>query len=260
MRYVRMEENRGYTRAANHGAAQASRRVRRLPEQRHRSAARVARGAPRRRAGRSRRGRGRSDAPDPRRARRRGGRGDLVRRLGAQVRGRRQPRGPGIPLPARGRLLLGRLPHDPARELFKEMGGFDEFFAPGYYEDTDLCMALRASGRPSCTSLPHAPCTSVARPSGPSSRPGCTPSRRRGVLGAQQAQIPGEVVGRVVTPLAPGHRGRHAGRPDTRPPPRAAGRRRHRSPDRSVGSVANGLDRASFARDRLRSDVLRRGR
>jgi GT2 family glycosyltransferase len=32
------------------------------------------------------------------------------------------------------------------RRLFAELGGFDEYFAPGYYEDPDLCFALRRAG------------------------------------------------------------------------------------------------------------------
>ena len=32
------------------------------------------------------------------------------------------------------------------RDLFESMGGFDECFVPAYYEDTDLCMRLWASG------------------------------------------------------------------------------------------------------------------
>jgi O-antigen biosynthesis protein len=32
------------------------------------------------------------------------------------------------------------------RDLFERLGGFDERFAPGYYEDTDLCFALREEG------------------------------------------------------------------------------------------------------------------
>jgi GT2 family glycosyltransferase len=31
-------------------------------------------------------------------------------------------------------------------ELFLDVGGFDEIYAPGYYEDTDLCFKLRARG------------------------------------------------------------------------------------------------------------------
>jgi GT2 family glycosyltransferase len=33
------------------------------------------------------------------------------------------------------------------RELFEAVGGFDERYAPGYYEDTDLGFAVRAAGR-----------------------------------------------------------------------------------------------------------------
>ena len=32
------------------------------------------------------------------------------------------------------------------RALFEQLGGFDPVFAPAYYEDTDLCMRLRAAG------------------------------------------------------------------------------------------------------------------
>ena len=32
------------------------------------------------------------------------------------------------------------------RSLWNEVGGFDERFAPAYYEDTDLCFALRDAG------------------------------------------------------------------------------------------------------------------
>ncbi len=39
-----------------------------------------------------------------------------------------------------GALLLVR------RELFEALGGFDERFAPAYYEDADLCMSVRARG------------------------------------------------------------------------------------------------------------------
>ena len=33
------------------------------------------------------------------------------------------------------------------RSMFRELGGFDELFAPGYYEDTDLAFRVRARGR-----------------------------------------------------------------------------------------------------------------
>ena len=33
------------------------------------------------------------------------------------------------------------------RDLFESVGGFDECFAPGFYEDTDLCFTLRSKGR-----------------------------------------------------------------------------------------------------------------
>ena len=32
-------------------------------------------------------------------------------------------------------------------ELLRELEGFDEAFAPGYYEDTDLCFRLRKAGK-----------------------------------------------------------------------------------------------------------------
>ena len=34
-----------------------------------------------------------------------------------------------------------------ATDLFRELDGFDEAFAPGYYEDTDLCFRIREAGR-----------------------------------------------------------------------------------------------------------------
>ncbi len=58
----------------------------------------------------------------------------------------------------------GRNPHDPeygfrrevdycsgacllvGRQLFEAAGGFDECFAPGFYEDSDLCFTLRSTG------------------------------------------------------------------------------------------------------------------
>ena len=33
------------------------------------------------------------------------------------------------------------------RELFEQLGGFDQRYAPAYYEDTDLCMGVRSLGR-----------------------------------------------------------------------------------------------------------------
>jgi glycosyltransferase involved in cell wall biosynthesis len=33
------------------------------------------------------------------------------------------------------------------RDQFQTIGGFDELFAPGYYEDADLCFRVRASGK-----------------------------------------------------------------------------------------------------------------
>jgi GT2 family glycosyltransferase len=33
------------------------------------------------------------------------------------------------------------------RALWEQLGGFDEVYAPAYYEDTDLCLRLRATGR-----------------------------------------------------------------------------------------------------------------
>lgn len=33
------------------------------------------------------------------------------------------------------------------RSTFESLGGFDECFAPGFYEDTDLCFTLRSEGR-----------------------------------------------------------------------------------------------------------------
>lgn len=32
------------------------------------------------------------------------------------------------------------------KELWEQLGGFDELFAPGYYEETDFCMRLREAG------------------------------------------------------------------------------------------------------------------
>ena len=33
------------------------------------------------------------------------------------------------------------------KALFDELGGFDDRYAPAYYEDTDLCFAIRARGK-----------------------------------------------------------------------------------------------------------------
>src|SRR5262249_30187437 len=33
------------------------------------------------------------------------------------------------------------------KDLFTELGGFDQHFAPAYYEDTDLCFRVTRSGR-----------------------------------------------------------------------------------------------------------------
>ncbi|MFW5926623.1 MAG: glycosyltransferase [Wenzhouxiangella sp.] len=46
------------------------------------------------------------------------------------------------------------------RETFRELGGFDERYAPAYYEDTDLCFRLREVGlrviyQPACTIVHH---------------------------------------------------------------------------------------------------------
>ena len=34
-----------------------------------------------------------------------------------------------------------------SRELFNQVGGFDERYVPAYFEDSDLCMSVRASGK-----------------------------------------------------------------------------------------------------------------
>ena len=36
--------------------------------------------------------------------------------------------------------------------MFTELGGFDEAYAPAYYEDADFCMRLAAGGDASSTS------------------------------------------------------------------------------------------------------------
>lgn len=46
------------------------------------------------------------------------------------------------------------------RDLFRQLQGFDEHFAPAYYEDTDLCFRVRAQGlkviyQPACRILHH---------------------------------------------------------------------------------------------------------
>ncbi len=51
------------------------------------------------------------------------------------------------------------------RALFSSLGGFDDFFAPAYYEDTDLCFKARAAGlkviyQPACTVIHHEGATS----------------------------------------------------------------------------------------------------
>ena len=65
------------------------------------------------------------------------------------------PDDPRFALRARGRLLLGRLPARPRARSGDELGGFDERYAPAYYEDTDLCFAVRERGLPG--RLPAAP-------------------------------------------------------------------------------------------------------
>ena len=49
------------------------------------------------------------------------------------------------------------------RSLFEELGGFDEYFAPAYYEDTDLAFRVRAAGYQSTISPSLALCTLRAR-------------------------------------------------------------------------------------------------
>jgi GT2 family glycosyltransferase len=46
------------------------------------------------------------------------------------------------------------------RALFEELGGFDDHYAPAYYEDTDLCFRLEAAGyqvimQPTCVVIHH---------------------------------------------------------------------------------------------------------
>ena len=71
----------------------------------------------------------------------------VARRLGVERRARRRPGPARVQLPARGRLLLRRVPRDPARRSSVGLGGFDARYAPAYYEDTDLAFAVRAAGR-----------------------------------------------------------------------------------------------------------------
>ncbi len=50
------------------------------------------------------------------------------------------------------------------RSAWDAVGGFDEAYYPGYYEDADLCMKLRARGlRVPCTNRPPPWCTSRRR-------------------------------------------------------------------------------------------------
>ena len=71
----------------------------------------------------------------------------LARRLGVESRPRRRSGQARVQLPARGGLCLRRVPRDAGRAVSGELGGFDERYAPAYYEDTDLAFAVRAAGR-----------------------------------------------------------------------------------------------------------------
>ncbi|MEE4297247.1 MAG: glycosyltransferase [Wenzhouxiangella sp.] len=47
-----------------------------------------------------------------------------------------------------------------SRDLFEDLNGFDNYYAPAYYEDTDLCFRVRQHGRkvycqPACTIIHH---------------------------------------------------------------------------------------------------------
>ena len=41
------------------------------------------------------------------------------------------------------------------KALWGQLGGFDERFAPCYYEDTDFCFSVRERGSACCISLPR---------------------------------------------------------------------------------------------------------
>jgi GT2 family glycosyltransferase len=83
-----------------------------------------------------------------------------------------------VQLPARGRLLLGRVPRDSARAV-RRARRLRPRYAPAYYEDTDLAFAVRAAGRK--VYLPAAvarSCTSRARRRAPTRAGGVKRTRR----------------------------------------------------------------------------------
>ena len=52
------------------------------------------------------------------------------------------------------------------RDVWDALGGFDEAYLLGYYEDADLCLRIRELGAPSCTSPPPScSITSIRAPS-----------------------------------------------------------------------------------------------
>ena len=145
------DEPFNFSRANNARRRPRGRRARRVPQQRHRGAdARVARGdGEPRRAGRGRRGRAAPPLPERHRPARR-------RRARDPRHGRpRHARLPGQRRRLRGLALVheGGVGGDGARacsirrDVFAELGGFDEHFAT-HYQDVDLCLRLRALGPP----------------------------------------------------------------------------------------------------------------
>ena len=81
--------------------------------------------------------------------------------------------------------------------LWREIGGFDERYAPGYYEDVDLCFAVRDRG----LRVVYEPVVHGRPRRGRVDGDGCR-CRPEAVPGAQSAHVRRQVDGRAPTPAA----------------------------------------------------------
>jgi GT2 family glycosyltransferase len=84
------------------------------------------------------------------------------------------------------------------RALFEELGGFDEVFSPGYYEDTDFCLRVRARGLrvaydPSLT-IHHYEYASYSKGRPPSSSGALMRQKRRDFLRKNRALLAAQPV------------------------------------------------------------------